>query len=239
LKNEGFDLTLDGSLDDYLSCEISIDRKKNIAWIHQPHSITKLVKKFGEHTKNLQVYKTPGIPGLGTLRNPKSVVDSEKQKINRSGVDMLLYLVKYSRPDIANAVRKLSKALDSPSPAAYREMLRVIKFVIDTKNLAIKVAPTYLVNDEWTVVAFSDSDFGGDKETRISVAGFIIYLMGVPISWKSKGQKTVALSSSEAEYIALSEAAREVKFIYNVLISLIFSVKLPIIVNMDNLGAIL
>ena len=63
--------------------------------------------------------------------------------------------------------------------------------------------------------------------------------MGVPISWKSKGQKTVALSSSEAEYIALSEAAREVKFIYNVLISLIFSVKLPIIVNMDNLGAIL
>jgi len=72
-------------------------------------------------------------------------------------------------------------------------MLRVIKFVIDTKNLAIKVAPTYLVNDEWTAVAFSDSDFGGDKETRISVAGFIIYLMEVPISWKSKGQTTVAL----------------------------------------------
>ena len=90
-------------------------------------------------------------------------------------------------------------------------MLRVIKFVIDTKNLGIKVAPTLLINNEWIIVGFSDSDFGGDKETRISVAGFIIYLMGVPISWKSKGQKTVALSSSEAEYVALSEAVKEVR----------------------------
>jgi len=75
-------------------------------------------------------------------------------------------------------VRELSIALDSPSPAAYKEMLRVIKFVLDTKNLGIKVARTLLINDEWNIVGFSDSNFGGDKETRISVAGFIIYLMG-------------------------------------------------------------
>ena len=117
-------------------------------------------------------------------------------------------------------------------------MLRVVKFVLDTKNLAIKVAPTHLVNDEWNLVAYSDSDFGGDKESRISVGGFIIYGMGVPISWKSKGQKSVALSSSEAEYVALFEAAKEVKFINQVLISLNFMVKLPINVNVDNLGAI-
>ena len=62
--------------------------------------------------------------------------------------------------------------------------------------------------------------------------------MEVPVSWKSKGQKSVALSSSEAEYVALSEAAKDIKFIYQVLISLNFMVKLPIIVNVDNLGAI-
>ena len=89
-------------------------------------------------------------------------------------------------PDIANAVRELSKALNCPSPAAHKEMLRVVKFLLDTENLGIKVAPTVLVNDEWTIVAFSDSDFGGDKESRISVAGFVIYLTGVPISWRSK-----------------------------------------------------
>ena len=169
LQKEGFDLSLDGSLDDYFSCQITL--KKGLAWIHQPHLITKLSEKFGKFTNNLQVYRTPGTPGLGTLRNSESVVDIEKHKIYRSGVGMLLYLVKYSRPDIANAVRELSKALDSPSPVAYREMLRVIKFVIDTKNLGIKMAPTLLVNDEWNIVGFSDSDFGGDKETRILVAG--------------------------------------------------------------------
>ena len=96
---------------------------------------------------------------------------------------MLLYLVKHTRPNIANAVRELSKALNCPSPAAYKEMLHVIKHVLDTRSLAIKVAPTGLIDDEWTVLAFSDSDFGGDKETRISIAGFVLYLLGVPISW--------------------------------------------------------
>ena len=95
-----------------------------------------------------------------------------------------------------------------------------------------------MIDNEWIIVAYSDSDFGGDKETRISVAGFILYLMGVPISWRSKGQKSVTLSSSEAEYVALSEAAKEIKFVYQLLIGMGMKVKLPIVVRVDNLGAI-
>ena len=238
LQREGFELKIDGSLDDYLSCEITFDRERNVGWIHQPHLITKLEKVFGKFVKGLQVYKTPGTPGLATLRNAKTTVDAEKHAMYRSGVGMLLYLVKHTRPDIANAVRELSKALDCPSPAAYKEMLRVMKFVLDTRSLAIKVAPVGLIEDEWIVVAYSDSDFGGDKETRISIAGFILYLMGVLISWRSKGQKSVTLSSSEAEYVALSEAAKEVKFVYQLLVSMDMKVKLPIVVHVDNLGAV-
>ena len=153
---------------------------------------------------------------------------------------MLLYLVKHSRPDIANGVRELSKALVGPSEAAYKDMLRMIKFVLETKNLAIKLMPVFEDLDEliWNVVAYSDSDYAGDKESRLSVAGFVLYLMGVPISWRSKGMKVVAQSSTEAEYIALSETAKEVKFVYQVLASLGIKVKLPIIVRVDNLGAI-
>ena len=87
-------------------------------------------------------------------------------------------------------------------------------------------------------MAFSDSDYAGDSETRVSIAGFILYLMGVPISWKSKGQKGVTLSSSEAELVALSEAAKEVKFVFQVLQSMGIKVKLPIVVRVDNVGAI-
>ena len=149
-----------------------------MGWIHQPHLLTKLEKKFGDYVKDFQVYKTPGTPGLGTLRNPKTTVDANKHAIYRSSVGMLLYLVKHTRPDIANAVRELSKALDCPSPAAYKEMLRVIKFVLDTRGLAIKVAPVDLLDNEWIVIAYSDSGFAGDKDTRISIAGFYPVLDG-------------------------------------------------------------
>ena len=241
LKDEGFTLKEDGSLDDYLSCEITMNEDMTVGWIHQPHLLTKMEKRFKELIKGLQSYKTPSAPGGAVIQNHGGpVVDKERHKTYRSGVGMLLYLVKHSRPDIANGVRELSKALVGPSEAAYKDMLRMIKFVLETKNLAIKLMPVVEDVDEliWNVVAYSDSDYAGDKESRLSVAGFVLYLMGVPISWRSKGMKVVAQSSTEAEYIALSETAKEVKFVYQVLVSLGIKVKLPIIVRVDNLGAI-
>jgi hypothetical protein len=59
---------------------------------------------------------------------------------------------------------------------------------------------------------FCDSHWAGDSETRIIVTGFILYLMNAPVCWRSKSQKGVTLSSSEAEYVAMSEALKEVKF---------------------------
>ena len=103
---------------------------------------------------------------------------------------MLLYLVKHSRPDIANSVCELSKALDGTSPAAYKELMRVLKFVLDTRNMSLTIQPNKQDSfTEWDIIAFSDSDYAGDSETSISIAGFILYLMGIPISWKSKGQR--------------------------------------------------
>ena len=239
ITKSGLKLKIEGELDDYLSCETSFSCDKTRGWIHQPHLIKKIEKKFGSMVKNLQTYKTPGTPGGSILRTTEMKITPEQQKIYRSGVGMLLYLVKHSRPDIANAVRELSKALDGTSPAAYKELMRVLKFVLDTRNMSLKIQPNKQDSlTEWDIVAFSDSDYAGDSETRISIAGFILYLMGVPISWKSKGQKGVTLSSSEAEFVALSEAAKEVKFVYQVLQSMGVKVRLPIVVRVDNIGAI-
>ena len=115
----------------------------------------------------------------------------------------------------------------------------MIKFVLDTKTYGLKIEPK-LVEEalEWFMVMYVDSDHAGDKESRISVTGFILYLLGVPIVWRSKAQRSVALSSSEAEYMALSEAAKEIKFVYMILCSMGIKVQLPIIVRVDNVGAI-
>jgi hypothetical protein len=65
-----------------------------------------------------------------------------------------------------------------------------------------------------------------------------MYLLGVPICWRSKAQKGVTLSSNKAEYVAMAEAVKEIRFIYYLLRSIFIEVKLPIIVRCDNVGAI-
>jgi hypothetical protein len=69
------------------------------------------------------------------------------------------------------------------------------------------------------------------------VTGFIVYLMNVPVCWRSKAQRGVTLSSSEAEYVAISEAVKEIKFIYYLLQGIGINIELPIIVKTDNIGA--
>ena len=75
--------------------------------------------------------------------------------------------------------------MDGASKLQFREMLRVIKFILDTKDLGLKIILT-LHNGIWKLEAFSDSDFTNDKETRISVYGYVIYFCGFPVAWKSK-----------------------------------------------------
>ena len=123
-------------------------------------------------------------------------------KINSKNIGQE-YLIKHSRHDIANAVRELSKSMDGASKLQFREMLRVIKFVLDTKDLGLKMVPT-LHEGIWHLEASSDSGFANDKETRISVYGYVIYSCGVPVAWKSKRMRSVVFSTTEAEYVAIS-----------------------------------
>ena len=238
---EPFTVTVTDGTSDYLSCEVVFSNDGSRAWLGQPHLIKNLKKKFWEEVKNLQIYQTPGTPNTG-LRRPtedQPLVRKEEHTRYRSGVGMLLYLIKHSRPDIANSVRELTKLMDKPTPAAYKEMKRCIKFILDTSELGLKICPTPLEEGKnWNIVTYTDSDWAGDKDTRLSISGFIIFVMGVPIAWRSKQMKGVTLSSSEAECVSLSEAAKEIKFIYQIMTSMGLQVKTPITVRVDNVGAI-
>ena len=90
----------------------------------------------------------------------------------------------------------------------------------------------------WKLEALSDSDFANDKDTRYSVYGYIIYFGGVPVAWKSKSIRSVSLSTTEAEYVAVSEVVKEIKFLYQMLRSMEIKVPLSIKVHVDNVGAI-
>jgi hypothetical protein len=230
---------MDEDLTDYLGCKIEVDKDNKMLKLTQPDLIKRMNKKYGEEVKNLQNYRTPAAPGEIMMRpqNPNEFIGEEQQTEYRSGVGMLLYLVKHSRPELSNCVRELAKVMDGATQAHVKSLMRAIKFVLDTKEKGLVMEPDFK-NFKWVIESYCDSDYSGDRETRKSVTGYIIYLIGAAIAWKSRGQKSVSLSSTEAEYISISEVCTDIMFIKGILEFLGIKVELPIIVHVDNIGAI-
>ena len=115
------------------------------------------------------------------LENLEDKVSSEEHETYRSGVGTLLYLTKHSRPDICNPTRELSKTMDAPAPVHLKEMYKVTRYVLSTKEHGLKFELRKDIK-KWALKALSDSDFASDKETRISVFGYIIYFCGIQIA---------------------------------------------------------
>jgi hypothetical protein len=170
-----------------------------------------------------------------------ALLGDEEQSLFRSGVGSLLYLVKHSRPDIANAVHELSKVMDGGTNAHFKMLLRVVKYVVATKEKNFTFSPCFENGSNYNVVAFCDSDYScdsGDTETCHSVTGFVIYINQVTVAWRSKAQCNVTLSSTEAEYVAISETCKEILFVVQVMDLLEMKYVKPINIYVDNVGAI-
>ena len=194
--------------------------------------------KIGDRAMKERLSLAPGSPRFTArrLENLEDKVSPEEHETYRSGVGTLLYLPKYSRPDFCNSVRELSKTMDAPVPVQLKEMYKVKRYVLSTKEHGLEFG---LRKDmkKWALKALSDSDFASDKETRISVFGYIIYFCGIPNAWRSKGMKSVVLSTTKAEYMALSEVVKELKFIVQLLQTMNIEAELSSTVHMDNVGA--
>jgi hypothetical protein len=228
-----------GKMENFVGCHIIENPSKDTIWIHQPKLIKNLKGHFGDMVKTNKIFTTPAGPKTMIVRPQPGdpLISAYDQKEYRSGVGMLLYLVKHSRPDLSNSVRELSKVNDGATPAHWKALMRAIKFTLDTETYALRLKPKKS-EEGFYLEGISDSEFAGDKDTRISVYGYILYFCGAPISWKSKSGKSVTLSSTEAEYFAVSEVAKEVIFAKQVLESIGIKLVLPITVKCDNVGAI-
>ena len=143
---------------------------------------------------------TPGTPRFTArrLENEEDKVNINDHETYRRGVGKHLYLTKHWRPDISNPVRELSETMDAPAPVYLKEMHKLIRFALSTKDHGLKFKLIKSIR-KWVLKALSDSHFESDKETRISIFGYVIYFCGIPIAWRSKGMKSVVLSTTEAE----------------------------------------
>jgi hypothetical protein len=153
----------------------------------------------------------------------------------RNLIGALLYISSATRPDISFSVNYLSRYQNCCNETHYKYALRVLKYLFMTKDLKLIYRRYECVN---IIDCYVDADWAGDHLDRKSTTGYVIRLFGNVIYWKSKKQKFVTKASTFAEYVALSEAVSELKFIKELLKTFDVQLVKPISVYEDNSGAI-
>lgn len=149
-------------------------------------------------------------------------------------------MVRWSRSDAWNAVRELTKFMSKASLAHLKAMYRVMKYMLGTQNHGKIFQPfgRYGNGFEFEISGRSDSDYAKCSITRKSITGYKVCVNGAPVSIKSKMQQHVTLSVTEAELGAGVECAQDMIFTMRLLESIGLKVKLPMLLEMDNKGAV-
>jgi hypothetical protein len=151
----------------------------------------------------------------------------------RHTVGQLFYVANNTRPDLAAAVGIVSSYVNNPGPRHWQAVKRILRYVKGTLTLGLVLGGSTNI-----LVGYSDADWAGDLDTRRSRTGYTFYIGVGCISWMSKKQPTVALSTTEAEYMSLSAATAELKWIRALLEELKQPVTKPTTMNQDNTGCI-
>lgn len=150
----------------------------------------------------------------------------------QAAVGSILYLAQGSRPDIAFAVNDVSRFNDRHGKEHWTAVKRIMRYIKQTVNYCI----LYRYSDDGDLHGYCDSDFASDVDKRRSCTGFVFKLAEGAVSWGSKRQQTVALSTTEAEYMAMSFATQEAIWLRQFINQ--FGIQIPPIVMLcDNQSA--
>lgn len=182
--------------------------------------------------------KTP-IAGHFKLSNrcgPSTVEESQfMQKVPYANVvGSIMYLMVCSRPDIGYAVSMVSRFISNPGKVHWEAVKWLLRYLSGTRHYGL-IFDGNTSDDK--VLGYVDSDFAGDLDRGRSLTGYVFKVLGNTVSWKAQLQHIVALSSTEAEYIALTEAVKEAMWLKRFVKEL--GVKLEgAVVLCDNQGAV-
>ena len=197
-----FDIQDMGKLSYFLGMSVVQNREEKKTWMGQPAYTEKLLTRMG--MSDCRPVKTPMEPGIHLV---KAAEDDEvlDQQSYQSLIGSLMYLATCTRPDIAFAVGTLARFSSKPNQVHWKAAKRVLRYLRGTTNFGI----VFRGDDLAEPMAYSDADWAGDVGDRKSTSGYVFSIAGGPVSWRSRKQNTVALSTAEAEYVALSSAAQE------------------------------
>ena len=190
-----------GKLHHFLGKKIIQYENTGEVWIGQPAYTENLLQKF-----EMDQAKPVGTP-VDSMKLVKAAEDDKQidQQLYQSAIGSLMYLSVGTRSDITFAVNNVAKFSERPTNQHWTAVKRIMRYLRGTVNFGL----LYGKQGSSTTVGFSDANWAGDLDDRKSTSGYLFQIGGCAVSWRSKKQTCVALSTAEAEYMALASAAQE------------------------------
>lgn len=219
-----------GNVKYFLGVRIKCNYETGIITLDQENYIEQILKRFGmSDCKGANTPIDTNINFFNTEGSTVCDVNLPYQKL----LGCLMYLAVLTRPDIAYAISFLSQFNNCYTEEHWKCAKRVLRYLQNTKAHSLIFSRD---SDNSHVEGYVDADWASDKNDRKSYTGYVFKLSGSAVSWKSVKQKSVALSSTEAEYMALSEATKEAIYLRSLLSELIGKLECIVIFN-DNQSA--
>lgn len=204
-------------IDDIGECKriigIDVERHKDgSVCISQRTFIRDLIERYGQADCNGQTTPMNNSVELCCGSDNCGNCQMADAREYRAIIGRLLYIAGTSRPDIAYAVSSLSRFNSKAHVIHMKAAIRVVQYLKTTQGLSIRYRKTGL-----PLFGHSDADWANCKLDRKSYSGSVIILAGAPVSWEARKQLTIALSSTEAEYVAMGSAVKEILFCQQIL----------------------
>ncbi|KAJ9537911.1 hypothetical protein OSB04_030644 [Centaurea solstitialis] len=222
-----------------LGIKIYRNRSKRLIGLSQSTYIDKVLKRFRmDESKKGFIPMQHGIV-LSKTQCPVSSEDQDRMKLvpYASAIGSIMYAMLCTRPDVAYSVSVTSRYQQNPGEPHWVAVKNILKYLRRTKEMFLVFGGS---EDEISVTGYSDASFQTDRDDFRSQSGYVFTLNGGAISWKSSKQDTIADSTTEAEYIAACDAAKEAVWLRNFLSDLrvVASISRPIDIFCDNSGAV-
>ena len=225
-----------GEVTCFMGSEYKKDREKGTLEISQTQFIRNVVERLGI-TKTIPIPASPSLD-LRHVSDEDPAVDA----IYREMVGSLMWIVNQTRPDIANAVRAVARFSHDPKEINDKAARKIIKYLSATAHLGLtfrKDSKLEEVQLDYDLKTYVDVDYAHKADDRRWVSGVAVCCGGTRVSWFSRTQECVILSTTEAEYVAMSDGVKEALYVRGVLVFLMPSLGSPRIgVFEDNKGAI-
>ena len=220
-----------GELRWVLGVEVIRDRKRRTLEINQRVYVEKTLDRLG-----MADSKPVSTPAANVPRRMSQEEEPTNNREYQSTIGAMMYAREVSRLDIAFAVQCGGRHMQRTASVHMAAAKRILRFLRGTSSDGIIYGKHG--RREPVIVGFCDADYAGDEDTRRSTTAYVFMLGGAAVSWASKLQPTVALSSAEAEYMALSAGVQEAIHLRQLMADLGFPQREPTTVYEDNQGCI-